>query len=84
MVRKKKNNTYKKDGILLMRKITDEEIIAAINEYMRVNPDAYRTKIITKAKGPQERIRKLIKEGKVTLPTPLRSGCNSGWNRHFT
>ena len=84
MVRKKKNNTYKKDGILLMRKITDEEIIAAINEYMRVNPDANRTKIITKAKGPQERIRKLIKEGKVTLPTPLRSGCNSGWNRHFT
>ncbi len=67
-----------------MRKITDEEIIAAINEYMRIHPDANRTKIIINAKCQQERIRKLIKEGKVTLPTPLRSGCNSGWNRHFT
>jgi hypothetical protein len=84
VVRKKKNNTYRKDGILLMRKITDEEIIVAINEYMRIHPDANRTKIIIKAKGPQERIRKLLKEGKVTLPTPLRSGCNSGWNRRFT
>ena len=67
-----------------MRKITDEEIITAINEYMRIHPDANRTKIIIKAKGPQERIRKLMKEGKIKLPTPLRSGCNSGWNRHFT
>ena len=67
-----------------MKKITDEEMIAAINEYMRINPDANRTKIIIKAKGQQERIRKLIKEGKVTLPAPLRRGCNSGWNRHFT
>jgi len=67
-----------------MRKITDEEIITAINEYMRIHPDANRTKIIIKAKGPQERIRKLIKEGRITLPTPLRSGCNSGWNRRFT
>ena len=67
-----------------MKKITDEEMIAAINEYMRIHPDANRTKIIIKAKGQQERIRKLIKEGKVTLPAPLRRGCNSGWNRHFT
>lgn len=51
---------------------------------MRIHPDANRTKIIINAKCQQERIRKLIKEGKVTLPTPLRSGCNSGWNRHFT
>jgi hypothetical protein len=67
-----------------MRKIPDEEIIASINEYMRIHPDANRTKIIINAKGQQERIRKLIREGKVTLPKPLRSGCNSGWNRHFT
>ena len=67
-----------------MKKITDEEMIAAINEYMRIHPEANRTKIIIKAKGPQERIRKLIKEGKVTLPAPLHRGCNSGWNRRFT
>jgi len=67
-----------------MRKITDEEIITSINEYMRTNPDANRTKIIINSRGPQERIRKLMKENKVKLPTPLRSGCNSGWNRHFT
>ena len=65
------------------QRITDEQIIKAVNIYMETYPNASRNQIILHATGSADRVRKLAKEGKINLPAPLPRGSNSNWARHF-
>jgi hypothetical protein len=69
--------------ILGYRKKTDEEMIELVNAYIQKYPNASRNQIILHSTGNSSRVRKLEKQGLITLPTPLPSGSKSGWAKHF-
>jgi len=63
---------------------TDEQIIEAVNQYIEKHPNASRNQIVLHATGSAERVRKLAKDGLITLPKALPKGSNSNWYRHFS
>jgi len=66
------------------QRLTDEEIIQRVHDYMEKYPNAGRNKIILNATGCAERVRKLESEGRITLPKPLPLGSKSNWAKYFT
>lgn len=63
---------------------TDEQLIEMVAQYIEKYPNATRNQIVLNATGSAERVRKLAKEGLITLPKALPKGSNSNWNRYFS
>lgn len=63
---------------------TDEQLIEMVIQYMEKYPNATRNQVVLNATGSAERVRKLAKEGLITLPKALPKGSNSNWNRYFS
>lgn len=64
---------------MFILRYTDEEVIASVKNYMEKYPNANRYTIITNALSSEDRIRKLEKEGKVTLPKAIPRG--NAWRK---
>ena len=63
------------------KRISDEELIAKINEYLTKFPNVSRSKLLDNIGSSYDRIIGLEKAGKVTLPQ--KRGFNSKWSQNF-
>ena len=63
------------------KRISDEALIARINEYLTKFPNVSRSKLFENIGSSYDRITGLEKEGKVTLPQ--KRGVNYAWSRQF-
>ena len=63
------------------KRLTDEELVAKINECLEKFPNISKTKLLANIGSSHDRITTLEKEGKVVLPTK-RSSSNV-WSQNF-
>ena len=67
----------------MIDKKTNEQLIEAVNQYMKKYPNATRSHILLHATGSAKRVRELAKQGLIKLPKALPKGANTNWNRYF-
>lgn len=62
-------------------RITDDDIIKHVLDYMSKFPNANRNQIMQHTIGNHTRLRELESKGLITLPAPQRRG--QAWRKHF-